>query len=413
VNTSNLNNKRRWLIWIVGVAIAVLLLGAFVSMRKDTVSVRVARVEQGKIRSVVSTNGKVEPLQSFEAHAPVATSVKRVLVKEGDRVKKGQLLMQLDDADARAQSARALAQLRAAQSDMNAVERGGSQEEILTRDSQLAKAQTERDTAQRNLEALRRLQEKGAASVGEVRDAENALQRADADLKLIEQKQKGRFSKPEIDKVDAQKSEAQATYNAAQETLAKSNIRAPFDGVVYALPVRSGAYVQPGDLLLQEADLSKVLVRAFVDEPDVGRLSSGQPIELTWDAVPGRIWRGTLNSVPAAVKLRGTRNVGETTIIVDNKDGRLLPNVNVGVTIVTTEHDNVLIIPREALHLDDNKPYVYQIVDGELKRHPIETSVSNLTNVEVTSGLTAGSMVALSATNSWPLRDGLKAKVAQ
>jgi len=413
VNTSDLNNKRRWLIWIVGVAIAVLLLGAFVSMRKDTVSVRVARVEQGKIRSVVSTNGKVEPLQSFEAHAPVATSVKRVLVKEGDRVKKGQLLMQLDDADARAQSARALAQLRAAQSDMNAVERGGSQEEILTRDSQLAKSQTERDTAQRNLEALRRLQEKGAASVGEVRDAENALQRADADLKLIEQKQKGRFSKPEIDKVDAQKSEAQASYNAAQETLAKSNIRAPFDGVVYALPVRSGAYVQPGDLLLQEADLSKVLVRAFVDEPDVGRLSSGQPIELTWDAVPGRIWRGTLNSVPAAVKLRGTRNVGETTIIVDNKDGRLLPNVNVGVTIVTTEHDNVLIIPREALHLDDNKPYVYQIVDGELKRHTIETSVSNLTNVEVTSGLTAGSMVALSATNSWPLRDGLKAKVAQ
>ena len=117
--------------------------------------------------------------------------------------------------------------------------------------------------------------------------------------------------------------------------------------------------------------------------------------------------------MPAAVKLRGTRNVGETTIVVDNKDGRLLPNVNVGVTIVTTEHDNVLIIPREALHLDDNKPYVYQIVDGELKRHPIQTSVSNLTNVEVTSGLTAGSMVALSATNSWPLRDGLKAKVAQ
>ena len=397
----------------MGVAIAVLLLGAFVSMRKDTVSVRVARVEQGKIRSVVSTNGKVEPLQSFEAHAPVATTVKRVLVKEGDRVKKGQLLMQLDDADARAQSARALAQLRAAQSDMSAIERGGSQEEILTRDSQLAKSRTERDTAQRNLEALRRLQEKGAASAGEVRDAENALQRADADLKLIEQKQKGRFSRPEIDKVDAQKSEAQAIYNAAEETLAKSNIRAPFDGVVYALPVRSGAYVQPGDLLLQEADLSKVLVRAFVDEPDVGRLTSGQPIELTWDAVPGRIWRGALNSVPAAVKLRGTRNVGETTIIVDNKDGRLLPNVNVGVTIVTTEHDNVLIIPREALHLDDNKPYVYQIVDGELKRHPIQTSVSNLTNVEVTSGLTAGSIVALSATNSWPLRDGLKAKVAQ
>jgi HlyD family secretion protein len=413
VNNTHPTNKRRWLLWTVGIIAAVLLLGAFVSMRKDAVTVRVARVERGNIRSAVSTNGKVEPVQSFEAHAPVATTVKRVLVKEGDRVKKGQLLMQLDDADARAQAARALAQLRAAQSDMSAIERGGSQEEVLTLDSQLVKARAERDTAQRNLDALRRLQEKGAASAGEVRDAENALQRADADVKLIGQKQKGRFSKPEIEKVEAQRSEAQAAYGAAQDTLAKSNLRAPFDGLVYSIPVRAGTYVQPGDLLLQEADLSKVLVRAFVDEPDVGRLSKGQPIELTWDAVPGRIWQGTLTTVPAAVKLRGTRNVGETTIIVDNKDGRLLPNVNVSVTIITTEHDNVLIIPREALHLDDNKAYVYQIVDGELRRHPIETSVSNLTNVEVTSGLTAGSVVALNATNGWPLRDGLKAKGTQ
>ena len=413
VNNTTSSNKRRWLLWVIAIAVAVLLLGAFVSMRKDTVTVRVARVERGNIRSVVSTNGKVEPLQSLEAHAPVATTVKRVLVKEGEHVKKGQLLLQLDDADARAQAARALAQVRAAQSDMSAIQRGGSQEEVLTLDSQLVKARTERDTAQRNLEALRRLQEKGAASAGELRDAENALQRADADLKLIEQKQKGRFSKPEVDKVDAQKSQAQAAYDAALDTLAKSNIRAPFDGVVYSVPLRAGAYVQPGDLLLQEADLSKVLVRAFVDEPDVGRLVPGQAIELTWDAVPGRIWKETVSTVPAAVKLRGTRNVGETTIVVNNQDGRLLPNVNVGVTIVMTEHDNVLIIPREALHLDENKAYVYQIVDGELRRHAIETSVSNLTNVEVTSGLTADSLVALSATNSWPLREGLKAKVAQ
>jgi HlyD family secretion protein len=405
--------KNRWVVWTIGIAIAVVLLGAFASMRKDAVAVRVARVERGNIRSVISTNGKVEPLQSFEAHAPAGTTVRKLLVKEGDRVKKGQLLMQLDDADARAQAARALAQLRAAQSDVSAIERGGSQEEVLTRESQLVKARTERDTAQRNLDALRRLQEKGAASAGEVRDAENALQRADAEMKLIDQKEKGRFSKPEIDKVNAQRSEAQAAYDAAEDTLTKSNIRAPFDGVVYSIPVRQGAYVQPGELLLQEADLSKALIRAFVDEPDVGRLVPGQPIELTWDAVPGRIWLGTITTIPAAVKLRGTRNVGETTIVVDNKDGRLLPNVNVGVTIIATQHDHVLVIPREALHVDEVKPYVYQIVDDELKRRPVETGVSNLTNVEVAGGLPEGATVALSAVNGWPLRDGLKTKAVQ
>ena len=405
--------KNRWVVWTIGIAIAVVLLGAFASMRKDAVAVRVARVERGNIRSVISTNGKVEPLQSFEAHAPAGTTVRKLLVKEGDRVKKGQLLMQLDDADARAQAARALAQLRAAQSDVSAIERGGSQEEVLTRESQLVKARTERDTAQRNLDALRRLQEKGAASAGEVRDAENALQRADAEMKLIDQKEKGRFSKPEIDKVNAQRSEAQAAYDAAEDTLTKSNIRAPFDGVVYSIPVRQGAYVQPGELLLQEADLSKALIRAFVDEPDVGRLVPGQPIELTWDAVPGRVWLGTVTTIPAAVKLRGTRNVGETTIVVDNKDGRLLPNVNVGVTIIATQHDHVLVIPREALHVDEVKPYVYQIVDDELKRRPVETGVSNLTNVEVAGGLPEGATVALSAVNGWSLRDGLKTKAVQ
>ena len=75
------------------------------------------------------------------------------------------------------------------------------------------------------------------------------------------------------------------------------NIHAPFDGVVYSLPVHQGPYVSPGDLVLQEADLSKVLVRAFVDEPDVGRLAPDQNIEVTWDAVPGRIWNGTVSTM--------------------------------------------------------------------------------------------------------------------
>jgi HlyD family secretion protein len=410
----NLEKKsRRWLIWGIGLIVAIFVLAAFMSMRKDTVAVRVARVERGQIRSVVSTNGKVEPIQSFESHASVASTVRKIFVKEGDHVKKGQLLMQLNDADARAQSARALAQLKAAHSDRSAVERGGTQEEALTLQNQKIKAQAERDAAKRNLDAIRRLQEKGAASAGEVTSAENALQRTEADLKLIEDKQTKRYSQPEVAKVEAQSGEAQAAYAAAQDTLSKSAIRAPFAGVVYTIPVREGAYVQPGDLLVQEADLTKVLVRAFVDEPDIGRLVPGQPIELTWDAVPGRMWRGSVSTVPAAVKQRGTRNVGETTCVVDNADARLLPNVNVSVTIIASEQNNVLIIPREALRMDNGRPYIYTIDQGQLRRRWITTSLSNLTSVEVTGGVEQGSVVVLAAVNSWPLREGLKAKAVQ
>ena len=407
---SGLWSRNRWLLWTVAIIVAVVLLASFMS-RGDAVPIRAAAAQRTTIRSVVSTNGKIEPIDNFEAHAPVGTIVRKLLVKEGDHVQKGQLLVQMNDADARSLAAKALAQVRAAQAEVSAVESGGNREEVLTLESQLAKARTARDTAQRNLDALRRLQGTGAASLGEVKAAEDQLQRATADLTLLEQKKKDRYSQPEIARVEAQKSEAQAAYDAAADTLSQFNVHAPFDGVVYSLPVQQGAYVNPGDLVLQEADLSKVRLRAFVDEPDVGRLAPGAPIEVTWDALPGRMWQGTVSFTPAVIKLHGTRNVGETTCVVDNHDYRLLPNVNVGVTIITAEHRDVLTVPREAVHQEDSKTYVYQILNDELHRRDVQTSISNLTQVEVTGGLPENAEVALSPMNSKPLRNGLAVRV--
>jgi HlyD family secretion protein len=405
-------SRHRWLVWAAGIAVAVLLLASFMS-RDEVIPVRSATVERTTIRSVISTNGKVEPLQSFEAHAPVGTTIKKLLVKEGDRVKKGQLLAQLDDAEASSQAARALALVRASQAEVSAQQSGGNREEVLTLEAQLVKSRNERDTARRNLEALQRLQQQGAASPGEVKQAEDQLAGAEADLKLVQQKQKERYSQPEIARVEAQKAEAQSAYAAAQSILSQLNIRAPFAGIVYSLPVHQGAYVNPGDLVLQEADLSQVLVRAYVDEPDVGRLARGQKIDLTWDAVPGRIWQGSVSSIPSTVKLLGTRNVGETTCVVDNRDFKLLPNINVGVTIVAGEHPNALTVPREAVRLDDGKTFVYQIVNNELQRRDVQTSISNLTKVEIASGITEKALLALASTNSKPLREGVTVKVVR
>jgi len=389
---------------------AVVVLAAFVSRRDDSVLVRTAVVERGKIRSLVSTNGKIEPVNNFEAHAPVSTSVKRVFVKEGDSVNKGQLLVVLDDADARAQAARAQTQLRTAQADLSAAERGGIQEEVLSLDAQLVKASSDRDSAQRNLDALKKLEQHGAASAGEVRAAEDALATADAQFTFLRQKQTKRYSKAELTRVEALQGEAKATYDAAQDVLAKSNVRAPFAGTVYSLPAKQGGFVAAGDLLLQVADLRKVLVRAFVDEPDVARLAPGNPIEIAWDAVPGRLWRSAVTAIPSTVKLHGSRNVGETTCIVDNKDLKLLPNINVGVTIVAAERDNVLVVPREAVRMDDSKPYVLLVADHELKRRDVETSLSNLTQVEVTRGLSANDRVAISSLNGKPIGERTQVK---
>ena len=411
-NSNGRPATKRGRLWIaVGVVAALAVIPVFT--RPGPLKVRTTTVERGPIRSLISTNGKVEPIENFEAHAPIATTVKRLLVHEGDHVHKGQLLLQLDDADLRSQAARAQAQMKAAQADQADLSSGGTREETLTLDTQLIKARNVLADAQRNLDSLRRLQQQGAASAGEVKQAEDAVQRDQADATLLEQKQKDRYSQPEVAKVQAQGAEAQAAYQAAEDALQKSSVRAPFDGIVYTLPVKQGAYVQTGDLLLQEGNLSKMLVRTFVDEPDIGRLAAGQKIEVTWDALPSRIWTGTVSTIPATVKLRGARNVGEVTCTVDNEDRRLLPNVNVGVTIITAEHSDVLTLQREAVRMDDTKPYVYEVVGDKLVRREVEVSLQNLTRVEITGGLPDHAIVALSSVDAKPLTDGARVKVVQ
>jgi HlyD family secretion protein len=401
--------RKRWGWLAAGLVVAAALIPVFTG--KGTIRVRTTTVERSPIRSLVSTNGKVEPVVNFEAHAPISTTVKRLLVKEGDHVRKGQLLLQLDDADIRSQAARARSQITTAEADQTAQRTGGTHEELLNLDSQLAKAQSALDLSQRNVESLRRLQQQGAASPGEVKQAEDNLRHAQLDVTLLQQKKKERYSQPEVAKVQAQVAEANAAYAAAENALTRSNIVAPFDGTIYSLPAKQGAYVQAGELLLQQADLTHVLVRVFVDEPDIGRLALGQKTEIAWDAVPGRVWNATVSAVPSTVRLRGARNVGEATATVDNHDLRLLPSVNVSVTIVTAERNNVLTVQRDAIRIDDSRPYVYEVVAGHLHRKNVEIALQNLTRVEIASGLNDRAVLALSAQDSKPLTDGAAVRV--
>jgi HlyD family secretion protein len=404
--------RRLWLV-IAGIIAAVVLLAAFMSMRNKTVLVRAEKVAVGSITSAISTNGKIEPLDNFEAHAPAPTTVRKVFVREGDQVKPGQVLVQLDVAEAQAQVAKAEAQLQAANAELSAVKSGGTREEVLTNQAQLTKAKAERDAAQRNLDALQRLQQKGAASPEEVQAAQNRLHAAEADLNLLNQKATSRFSPLDVERVQAQASDARAALAAAKDMLGKTDIRATMTGTVYSLPVREGQFVNVGDLIVAVANIADVQVRAFVDEPDIAKLHQGQQVEITWDALPGRVWNGTLTRVPTTVVTRGTRNVGEFTSEVPNPDKSLLPSINVSVMIVTAKADNVLTAPREAVHQDQSGRYVYEVVNDELKRTPVETSVSNLTRVAVTKGLSNNSTVALGSVNNQALRDGMSVRVVE
>jgi len=403
--------QNRILVLILAAVAAVSIAASFA--RKPEIEVRAESAQVESIKNTISTNGKIEPADNFEAHASAPAIVKRVYVREGEQVKAGQLLVQLDDAEARSAAAHAQAQLRAAEADIAAVGRGGTQEEVLTTESGLAKAKTELDAAQRNLEEMKKLQEKGSASASEVREAETHFHAAQADVSLMESKQHRRYSSPEISKVKAEASDARAAYDAAEELLKNLNIRAPRAGTVYSVPLRQGSFANPGDLLVQVAQLGKMQVRAFVDEPEIGKLSLGQKVIASWDALPGRTWEGTVTHVPSTVVTRGTRNVGELICTIDNSDLKLLPNVNVNVLITTAKEDNALTVSREAIYQENGKRYVYTVEGGRLRRQEVQTGISSLTRVEIKKGLQAGVKIAVAATNTQNLSDGAPAKIVE
>jgi HlyD family secretion protein len=413
-STNNSGRRRPLLGVLAALAAAVVIFSGWMKFHSGgTVTVRAESVSRQDIANVISTNGRIEPVNNFEAHAPAPATVKRVLVSEGDHVKAGQLLLQLDDVDARAQAARAMAQLRAAEADLQAVQSGGTHEEVLTTRTELAKAQAERDEARRNLDALQRLQQSGGAAPVEVQAAQERLRKADAGAQLLESKLTGRFSSPEVVKVQAAAAQARAGYAAAEDLLKNSNIRSPFAGSVYQLPVKPGAYVGTGQLLVQVADLERVQVRAFVDEPEIGRLARGQKVEIKWDAIPGRVWEGQVSRVPTVVTMAGTRTVGEITCVIENSDRKLLPNVNVNVSIITARHVDALTVSRESVRSAEGKRYVYAIVENRLEPREVQTGITSLTRVEVVQGLAQGERIAMGSVSPQPLRSGMEVKVVE
>jgi HlyD family secretion protein len=170
--------------------------------------------------------------------------------------------------------------------------------------------------------------------------------------------------------------------------------------------------VPGGDALLDLADLTRMHVRAYFDEPDIGKLAAGQPVTIVWDAKPHLTWHGHIEMAPTTIETSGTRHVGECLITIDDAKGDLLPNTNVTIKVIVSQLVNVLSIPREALHTQGLNDFVYRVVDGHLKQTPIQVGANGVTvtRVQIASGLNDGDVVAISAPSNVELKDGLEVK---
>ena len=383
------------------------------SSTREMVEVRVSPVTHENLVSTVSTNGKIEPVQQYQAHAPAPGVVQKVYVSVGQKVKTGDLLLRLDDAEYASRVAAANSNLRSMEASATDLKNGGTQDERIGTTGELSRARLQAELAAATLATLQQLQQKGAASAAEIATAEQRVISTRSALETAQQRSSDRFSSQDRSRSAAQVVDAQANVAAAQSAYAKAVVRAPFSGTVYSVPVSDYDFVSGGEDMLDLADLNRIRVRAYFDEPEIGRLAPGQAVRIVWDAKPNRVWHGHIEIAPTTVITYGTRNVGECLISVDDAQGDLLPNTNVTVTVTVSQRFNVLSIPREALHTEGAVDFVYRVVNHHLQRTVVRVGALNLTRVEIVGGLTEKDTVALNATSNRDLANGLQVRAAE
>jgi HlyD family secretion protein len=406
--------RNRILLFLLAAGILAYVL-VLLSGRQPVAKLSATYPTRENIVSSVSSNGKVEPISPYAMRAQLDTFVDRVYVLEGQQVKKGQLLVELNVKDVAATLAQARARLLKAQDDFRAANSGGRADEAARVTGDLAKAIAERDRLQRSHDALQRLLAQQAATKDELAANEVELAKAQAEVtRLTAAKQefdRNVHLSSGVSSLEVQ--QAQSEVAALEGKVRDGRITAPIDGTLYSFPARQGDFVKAGDLLAEMADLHKVRVRAFVDEPEIGALEPNQPVRITWDALPDRSWQGQTEVVPKQVVPRGTRSVGELLCSVNNDKLELLPNVNVSVRINSKERNNVLVVPRGTVASENGKRYVFVVKNrvGKkvLERREIQIGISDANHYEVVSGLDANDLIALPG--DIDLQDGMHVKI--
>jgi HlyD family secretion protein len=409
--------RNRLLLFLLVAGILAYVLVAL-SNRQPVAKLSAVSPSRENIVSSISSNGKVEPISPYIVRAQLDTFVEKVAVQEGQQVKKGQLLIQLNVKDAAALLAQARARLLKAQDDFRAASSGGRTDEAARASGDLAKAIADRDRLQRNHDALQRLLAQQAATKDELAANELELTKAQAEVTRLTAA-KAEFDRGlhlDTSRGSLQVQQAQNEVASLEGKVRDGNITAPADGTLYSLPVRQGDFVKAGDLLCAMADLHKVRVRAFVDEPEIGQLQRNEPVKITWDALPNRVWEGLTEIIPRQVVPRGTRSVGELLCSVNNDKLELLPNINVDVKINSQERKDVLVIPRGTVASEGGKRYVFVVKSTGLgvgkkvlEKREIQLGIADSAHYEVVGGLDPKDVIALPG--DVDLRDGMYVKI--
>ncbi len=361
-----------------------------------------AKVKRETLVSTLPTNGKVEPISWETVRSQLSGVVDRVNVDQGQRVERGAVLATLSASQAQSDLAAAEALAAQARAELASIAQGGRTAELAEIENGLARARFDKQAAEKDVATLERLADKQAATRAEVERARDRVRQAQLEIDGLERKRASLVAKTDRSVADARLRQAEAAAAQARQRIDQSTIRAPLAGVVYALNARPGSYLNPGDAVASVGVISRLRVRVYVDEPEVGRVHVGQPVSITWDALPGKTWTGSVEKVPTEIVPLNTRQVGEVLCTIENPGNELVPGTNVNADIRTSQVENALTIPKEAVRRQSGETGVFLLQGETVVWRPVTLGVSSITRTQVASGLAEGDAVATASESLQP-----------
>jgi HlyD family secretion protein len=427
---------KTWKKVLIGVG-AVLALGIIVGVtvyqsRKNLVTVQTGRAQKQNLSSVVSASGEIKPKTYVNIGANAFGKIIKLSVKEGDRVKKGQLLAQLENVQSSADVSATRASLQGAETDFIAADAA-----LRTSQADLNRAKSDADHARLDWERAQGLYKDALIAKQDYDTKKAAWESAEAGLAQAQARVAQAIAQK--DSADKHISQNRANLTRVSDVLQKTTYEAPYDGVITNLPVREGETVvmgiqnAPGSTLMTLADMSVITAEVKVDETDIVNVRMGQSADVTIDAIPRKIFHGTVSEIGdnAIVRSTGLSTSQATSTSEEAKDFKVVvtltdpppdlrPGLSTTAKITTATRSDVVSIPIQALTVrtkadlapkDSANTGVQAAAPAEgakakeeiqgvfVIRHkkaefvPVDTGISGTTDIEVTKGVQAGDEV--------------------
>ena len=385
---------KRALLFLVLAAIAGTLIW-LATRRSAPPQVPFEKVRRETLVSMLNTNGRVEPAEWREATAALEGRVAAVLVVKGQQVEVGTALIRIETPSAESDLAAAQAQVATARAELAQLRQGGRGADLAEVDSAIGKSQVELSAAQRDTSALERLLQQKAATRDELDTARDRLKRVQAEIDGLKQKRSAMAPARDIETSQARLRDAEAALALVQRKIESATVRAPLAGTVYELGAHAGAWIGTGDSVARVGKLDKMKVLLYVDEPDLGKVRLGLPASVTWDALAGREWDGTISRLPSQVIALGSRQVGEVTVLVDAPQRDLPPGANIDARMRAQVVEGALTVPKGSLRRENGLVGAFVLEGTKVAWRKFDVGVSSESRAEIKSGIMAGDAVAL------------------